>query len=109
MRTRRAYAILWGCNASIGGSRCAPPGKAVMGVHGNRIYRESGRACPFSSGCDIACGMDYNNASMLSMADFQAKCGLGGGASVHPVPGSSEIAEWSRALLSIPSSRHVIT
>jgi glutaminase len=73
-----------------------------MQVRGNRVYREGGRACPFSSGCDIACGMDYTNASMLSTADFEAKCGLGGGASVHAVPGSAEIAAWSRALLSIP-------
>lgn len=101
---RRAYAILWGCNASIGDGSCAPQGKAVMTVYGNQIYRESGRTCPFSSGCDIACGMDSDNASMLSMMDFQAKCGLGGGAAVHPVPNSTEIAAWSRELLSIPAS-----
>ena len=94
-----AYAILWGCNASIGGGSCAPPGKAVMTVHSNKIYRESGRACPFSSGCDIACGMSYTNASMLSIADFEAKCGLGTGASVHPVPSGDEIVKWSRTLL----------
>ena len=98
-----AYAILWGCNASIGGGSCAPPGKAVMGVYGNQIYRESGRSCPFSSGCDVACGMGSSNASMLSMADFQAKCGLGDGAAVHPVPSATEIAAWSRELLAIPT------
>lgn len=103
-----AYAILWGCNASIGGGRCAPAGKGVMEVHGNKLYRESGRACPFSSGCDIACGMDYNNASMLSATDFEAKCGLGGGASVHPVPTSAEIAEWVRELLSIPRAMSAV-
>ena len=79
-----------------------------MEVHGNKLYRESGRACPFSSGCDIACGMDYNNASMLSIADFEAKCGLGGGASVHPVPTSAEIAEWVRELLSIPRATSTV-
>ena len=94
---------MWGCNASIGGGSCAPPGKAVMGVYGNQIYRESGRSCPFSSGCDVACGMDSSNASMLSMADFQAKCGLGDGAAVHPVPSATEIAAWSRELLAIPT------
>ena len=104
-RIHGAYAILWGCNASIGGGSCAPPGKAVMAVRGNKIYRESGRDCPFSSGCDIACGMASTNASMLSIADFEAKCGLGGGASVHPTPSSSKIEEWSRALLSIPAVR----
>eukprot|EP01052_Picozoa_sp_SAG31_P083321 SAG31_NODE_43463_length_267_cov_0.613095_1_plen_62_part_10 len=41
-----AYAILWGCNSSYGGGRCAPPGKAVMNVHDNKIYREAGRVCP---------------------------------------------------------------
>ena len=74
-----------------------------MTVYGNQIYRESDRTCPFSSGCDIACGMDSNNASMLSMTDFQTKCGLGGGGAVHPVPTSAEIAAWSRELLSIPA------
>jgi hypothetical protein len=73
-----------------------------MTVWGNRLYRETGRECPFRSGCDIACGMGpYDNASMLSIADFQRKCGLGEGASVHPVPSSTEIAAWVRELLSI--------
>jgi hypothetical protein len=73
-----------------------------MKVHGNQLYRESGRPCPFSSGCDIACGMH-------ATADFEAKCGLGGGASVHPVPTSTEIAEWARDLLSIPHTHRTNT
>ena len=92
-----AYAILWGCNASL--PACAPSGKAVMRVEENTVYRELGRTCPFSSGCDVACGMGSGNETMLSLAAFQHKCGLGGGASIEPLPSTSEIEQWSRELL----------
>jgi len=95
-----AYAILWGCNASLPG--CAPPGKQVMEVQGNTIYREPGRPCGFESGCDVACGMGSSNTSMLSIADFESKCGRAVGAAVRPVPSAQEIEEWSRELLSVP-------
>merc|ERR1711920_427162 len=97
-----ASAILWGCNASLPG--CAPPGRAVMTLGENQIYQESGRKCPYSSGCDVACGMSYNNVSMLSFSDFEKRCNNGAGSSVHPVPSSGEMEEWSRELLSVPKS-----
>ena len=67
--------------------------------------RERGRACPFASGCDIACGMSPTNESMLSIAEFQARCGLGTGASVHPLPRSAEIVQWAREALAPSPAR----
>ena len=95
-----AYAILWGCNASLDGhgEQCAPPGKAVMQLHDNAVYRED-RPCRFESGCDIACGMEQTNTSMLSVRDFQRKCGRAVGTTVNPVPSAAEIERMSRALL----------
>ena len=94
-----AYAILWGCNASVAG--CAPHGHAVMQMHGNKIYQESGRRCPFSSGCDVSCGMDAANSSMLSLKDFQAKCNRGLGSEILPLPTDMETATWCRDLLGL--------
>jgi hypothetical protein len=67
----------------------------------NQIYRELNRECPFTSGCDISCGMDATNSSMLSIADFQRKCGLGMGTTVHPVPTATELEGMARDLLEI--------
>ena len=41
---------------------------------------------------------------VLSIADFQNKCGLGLGATVQPVPSGEEMEEWSRELLGIPKA-----
>ena len=62
---------------------------------------EAGRKCPSKSGCDIACG---EGNVLLSIADFQKKCGRGMGATVQPVPSGEEMEEWSRELLGVPKA-----
>ena len=96
-----AYAILWGCNASLPG--CAPPGRAVMGTGGNTIYQEPGRPCTALSGCDVACGMGGGNSTMLSIADFERLCGGAQGTTdVRPVPPPAELEAMARAVLVLP-------
>jgi hypothetical protein len=103
-----AFAILWGCNASLPAPlRCAPGGKAVMALGGNRVYREANRTgCPFKGGCDVACGMEATDASMLSVAGFQRQCGVEAGFpadEVHDaVPAAAQLGEWARELLGLP-------
>jgi hypothetical protein len=95
-----AYAILWGCNASLPG--CAPRGRAVMGMGGNTVYQESGRVCTAQSGCDVACGMGGSNNTMLSIADFQRLCGRDHGTTVvHAVPPPATLEAMARAVLAV--------
>lgn len=94
-----AYAILWGCNGSLPG--CAPPGRAIMSTSGNRVFRESNRSCPSDSGCDVACGMG-DNVTLLSMVDFESRCGENAERStVHPIPSAAEIDLMARRVLDL--------
>ena len=97
-----ASVILWGCNSTA--KQCHPPGAAMMSTFNNTVYREAARRCAFKSGCDVACGMGDSNQSMLSIAEFQRKCGQGMGSTVQPMPTAAAIVDWSGRLLDIPHS-----
>merc|ERR1712037_959413 len=92
-----AAVILWGCNSTA--DQCHPPGAAMMKTYNNTVYQEAKRRCEFESGCDVACGMGNGNRTMLSIAEFQRKCGEGRGSEVKSMPSTATIIDWSRRLL----------
>eukprot|EP00035_Acanthoeca_spectabilis_P001138 m.78071 g.78071 ORF g.78071 m.78071 type:complete len:74 (+) comp10654_c0_seq1:515-736(+) len=72
-----------------------------MEVSGNTLYREPGRTCGSTSGCDVACGMGNGPETLLSAAEFQQRCGQPVATTVRSVPSPEELEKMARSVLEL--------